>query len=250
MNPLVTIITPLYNASPFIKETIQSVKDQTFKDWEWIIVDDCSTDSSVEIVNSCILDDSRVHLIRLAVNSGTGIAKNTALRHARGRFIAFIDSDDLWMPDKLELQVDFMMKNNYPISFTSYIFMDKSGRDTDRLIQVKSSLNQHQYLKNTIIGFSTSMIDKDIIGSFEFIALRSREDTHLWITLLGKGFIAYGLGKVLTRYRLHDHSITSNKLKAARQTWELYNKTEKLGFFRSVYYFGHYAVNALKKHYL
>jgi len=249
MDPLISIITPVYNASPFLKETIKSVKDQTFKDWEWIIVDDCSSDSSVDVITSYASGDSRIHLIRLDINSGTGVAKNIALSHARGRFITFIDSDDLWKPEKLELQVNFMMNNNYPICFTSYMLMDQTGRDKDKIISVKSSVNQHQYLKNTIIGFSTSMIDKNITGSFEFIGLRSREDTHLWITLLGKGFVAYGLNEVLTRYRVHDHSITTNKLKAARQTWELYHKIEKLGFLRSVYYFGYYAFNAFKKHY-
>jgi len=157
MDPLISIITPVYNASPFLKETIKSVKDQTFKDWEWIIVDDCSSDSSVDIIISFASDDSRIHLIRLDINSGTGVAKNTALRHARGRFITFIDSDDLWKPEKLELQVNFMMDNNYPISFTSYVVMDQSGRDKDKIISVKSSVNQHQYLKNDFVqGFPST----------------------------------------------------------------------------------------------
>ncbi len=249
MDPFITIITPVYNSASFLRETIRSVIEQSFKNWEWIIVDDCSTDSSAQIVSQQALDEKRIRFIRMNVNSGTGTAKNTALKQARGRFIAFIDSDDIWLPEKLELQLEFMMNNNYPISFTSYRIMDQEGNNTDKIIPVKFSVNQHQYLKNTIIGFSTSMIDTNITGNFEFIGLRSREDTHLWITLLGKGFKAYGLDKVLTRYRVHDHSITSNKLKAAKQTWQLYYKTVNLGYFKSLYYFSHYGFNAFKKHY-
>lgn len=250
LSPFVTIITPLFNAGKFITETIHSVTSQTFTDWEWIIVDDCSTDEGYEIAKKYAAIDQRIRFFRLEKNSGTGMAKNYALRFAKGRYICFIDSDDCWLPEKLEKQLLFMQEKEAAISYTSYSMMDEDGNELHRIIPVIPVLDQKKYLKTTQIGFSTSMIDRALAGEFTIIDLRSREDTHLWIDLLGKGLLAYGLDEVLVRYRVHSHSITTNKLKAAYQTWNLYYRTEKLGLLSSVYYFCHYALNALKKHYL
>ena len=250
MGSTVSIITPLYNAERFITETIESVLQQTDKNWEWIIVNDCSTDRSVEIVESYITKDPRIQLINLKKNSGTGVAKNIALNSAKGNYISFIDSDDCWLPNKLETQLHFMQENNYPISFTSYEIIDQNGKQLNRVISSVESLTQHEYLKNTIIGFSTSMVDKTKTGPFGIIDLRSREDTHLWIDLLGRGIKAYGIDKVLVKYRVHDNSITTNKFKAISQTWDLYYNVEKFGFLKSANYFLHYVFNAFKKHYL
>lgn len=250
MTPVVSIITPLFNAERFIKETINSVIQQTYTDWEWIIVNDCSSDKSVEIVESFAANEPRIKLIHLKENSGTGIAKNTALKEAKGNYIAFIDSDDCWFPQKLETQINFMQEKNYPISFTSYEIIDQNSNRLNRVISSVDKLTQKEYLKNTIIGFSTSMVDKSQVGEFEIIDLRSREDTHLWIDLLGRGLIAYGIDKVLVKYRVHDNSITTNKFEAARKTWKLYYEVEKFGLIKSAYYFFHYILNAIKKHYL
>ena len=250
MAELISIITPVYNSEKYIAETIESVLAQTYLDWEMIIVDDCSTDNSKEIIRKYAGKDRRIHLVEFEKNSGTGKARDVALQNAKGRFVAFLDSDDKWLPEKLEKQIRFMSENNYPISFTSYKSIDENGKDLYRIIRVVKSVNLHQYLKNTIIGYSSSMIDLKQTGSFQIADIRIRVDTQVWISLLKKGFIAYGLDEVLMIYRVHKKSISSNKFYAAKKTWNLYYSVEKLGFYKSVYYFGNYAFNAFKKHYL
>ena len=250
MAELISIITPVYNSEKYIADTIASVLAQTWTDWEMIIVDDCSTDKSKDIIRQFAEKDKRIHLFAFNENAGTGKARDFALKKAKGRFVAFFDSDDLWLPEKLEKQIRFMTENKYPISFTSYKMMDENGHDLNRHVDVVESVNLHQYLKNTIIGYSSSMIDLKQTGPFEIADIRIRVDTQVWIGLLKKGFMAYGLNAVLMIYRVHQHSISSNKLYAAKKTWNLYYHIEKLGFLKSVYYFSNYAFNAFKKHYL
>ncbi len=249
MNDLVTIITSVYNAEDFIGQTIESVLSQSYRNWEMIIVEDCSTDRSREIVRTYSTADERIHLIELEENKGVGGARNVGLQKARGNLIAFIDSDDCWYPEKLEKQVRFMREGNFPISFTAYEIIDKEGNSLDRVVHAIDKVSLHIYLKNTIIGFSSSMINREIIGDVSISNMRLRVDTQLWIRLLKRGFTAYGIDEVLMKYRVHSKSISRNKAKAARLTWNLYYKIEKLGFFHSVYYFSHYALKALKKHY-
>ena len=250
MAELISIITPVYNSEKYIAETIESVLLQTYSDWEMIIVDDCSTDRSKEIIKGFAEKETRIRFIEFEENEGTGKARDIALQKAKGRFVAFLDSDDIWLPDKLEKQIRFMTQNNYSISFTSYKMVDEDGNDLKRIVQVVESVNLHQYLKNTIIGYSSSMIDLEQTGKFQIADIRIRVDTQVWISLLKKGFVAYGLDEVLMVYRVHKKSISANKLNAAKKTWNLYYKVEKLGFFRSAFYFSNYAFNAFKKHYL
>ncbi len=245
---LVSIITPSYNCSSFIIDTITSVLSQSYVDWEMIIVDDCSIDNSVEIIERFIGDNPKIRLIKLVNNVGSAQSRNAALEVANGRFIAFLDSDDIWYSDKLEKQVAFMLKRKAPISFTSYELIDENGASKNHIIHSVEKLTQIDYLKNTIIGFSTSMIDIEMVGdNFRMMDIRTRQDTSLWITLLGKGFLAHGLDKVLAKYRIHSNSISKNKIKAAMQLWNLYFQIHKFGLFRSIYYFLSYAFNAIKK---
>jgi len=244
---LVSIICPLYNSEKYIEETILSVLAQTYKNWEMIIVDDCSIDGGATVVEKYSNKDNRVKLVKLEQNSGPATARNTGLNRAKGRFIAFVDSDDVWDKNKLEIQMDFMLKKKISFSFTSYRLMDSEGVLQNHIISSVPKLTMVDYLKNTIIGCSTVMIDRSVIGNFEFIDIPTSQDAHLWITILKKGFLAYGISKVLVTYRIHNSSITSNKLKAAKQVWNLYYNIEKLGFLRSCYYFSFYAYNAVKK---
>ena len=249
MNDLVSIITPVYNAEDFIHQVIESVIAQSYPHWEMIVVEDCSTDSSREIIRTFSEKDERIRMIEMTGNKGVGEARNTGLKEAGGTYIAFIDSDDWWYPDKLEKQLAFMKKGNYPISYTAYEMMDTEGKDIGRVIHAIPEVTLHTYLKSTIIGLSTAMISREIIGDFAISNMRMRVDTQLWIRLLKRGFKAYGMDEVLARYRVHSNSISRNRLKAARQTWKLYFKVEKLGLFQSLYYFSHYALSAIKKHY-
>jgi teichuronic acid biosynthesis glycosyltransferase TuaG len=245
---LVTIITPSFKAEKYIESTIRSVLLQTYRNWEMIIVDDASPDNSNEIIGGYIERDSRIKLIKLEKNSGSAISRNAALELASGRFIAFLDSDDIWHPDKLEKQVAFMLKRNAPISFTSYELIDKNGISKNHIIHSIDKLTQIDYLKNTIIGFSTSMIDTETVGNyFRMRDIRTRQDASLWITLLGRGYIAEGMNEVLVKYRVHSQSISSNKVRAAKQVWNLYFNLHRFGLLKSMYYFSFYVFNAIKK---
>lgn len=247
MNNKVSVITASYNAARFIGETIESVLNQTYKDLELIIVDDCSTDNTEEIVNKYIEKDSRVKFYRLDKNSGAAVVRNTALEKATGRFMAFLDSDDLWDKEKLEKQIKFMKDNNYGFSFTSYRLMKEDGKLTDKEVIVPKSIKYNQLLKNTIIGCLTVVVDKEIIGDFRMPLVRAGQDTATWLSILRKGNIAYGLNEVLASYRLVEGSISSNKIKALKRTWNTYRNLEKLNIIKASYYFICYTINAIKK---
>jgi len=242
---LVSIITPSYNSACFISETIESVMNQTYINWEMIIVDDCSTDNSVGIIEEYVKKDARIKLFKLGENSGAAIARNKALENASGRFIAFLDSDDLWMPDKLEKQIKFMLKNEYVFTFTSYqSFSKKHGI---KVIRVPRKINYQQYLKNTIIGCLTVILDKKKLGNIEMLDIKTRQDMVLWLSILKKGYDAYGLDKVLSQYRVVSNSISSNKIKMSKNVWNVYRKIEQLSFVKSSWCFVNYIYNAIKK---
>ena len=246
-NELISIITPCFNSSDFISDTIESVINQTYKNWELLIIDDCSTDNSVKIIQEYLEKDTRIKLYINTKNSGAAVSRNLGLMKSSGRFISFIDSDDIWEPLKLEVQINFMLEKNCPISFTNYRLIDEKGASLNKIIKVVKEIDYKGYLKNTIIGMSTSMIDLTKTEDFKFINIRARQDTYLWITLLKRGLIAHGINKTLVNYRVRKNSISANKFKAAKKVWGLYYKKEKLGIVKSIYFFTHYIFNALKK---
>lgn len=247
MSDKVSVITASYNAGRFIEGTIKSVLEQTYDNLELIIVDDCSTDNTEEIVKKYMKIDLRVKFYKLEKNSGAAVVRNTALEKAKGRFIAFLDSDDVWDRDKLEKQINFMKNNNYGFSFTSYRLMNEKGILLNKEVRVPSQIKYEQLLKNTIIGCLTVIIDKDIIGDFRMPLVRAGQDTATWLSILRKGNIAYGYDEVLASYRLVDGSISSNKLKALKRTWNTYRKLENLNLIKSTYYFVYYVLNAIRK---
>ncbi|MCT4619062.1 MAG: glycosyltransferase family 2 protein [Marinisporobacter sp.] len=244
---LVSIITPVYNSERFIKETIQSVQKQTYANWEIILVDDCSTDSSERIIRYMIEKDPKIKYIKLENNSGAAVARNTAIKNSKGRFIAFLDSDDLWECDKLEKQIKFMLNKDIGFSFTGYNLIDEDGNDLDKVIKVPDQIDYDGLLKNTIIGCLTVMIDRSKIGDFRMPLIRAGQDTATWLSILKKGYIAYGLNEPLARYRKVEGSISSNKIKALKRTWNIYRNLEKLPLPKTVYVFTCYIINALKK---
>ncbi|AZQ60540.1 glycosyltransferase family 2 protein [Maribacter sp. MJ134] len=247
-NPLISIISPSYNSAPYIKLTINSIIAQSYRNWELIVVDDYSNDDTVEILKELSGIDTRIKYFLNKRNQGAAVSRNRGLEESNGRFIAFLDSDDLWYPTKLEVQLSFMIKNDCPISFTSYELIDEKGKSLNKIIPVVRSINYTGYLKNTIIGMSTSMIDTKLVGKkFRFVNIRTRQDTYLWITLLKTGIKAYGIPEILTKYRVRSNSISANKISAAKRVWHLYYKLEKLGILKSSYYFTFYIYNALKK---
>jgi teichuronic acid biosynthesis glycosyltransferase TuaG len=242
---MVSVIMPCFNCSMYMIESIESVISQTYVHWELIVVDDGSIDNSVEIIKSF---QANIHLLQFKKNRGVAIARNEALSFANGRFIAFLDCDDIWLPEKLERQIQFMMHKKAHISFTSYGVISKNSKKNPLIVKSVDQLNVNQYLKNTAIGLSTSMIDTRYTGrDFRFRNLRMRQDASLWIDLLGAGHVAYGIPSVLSYYRVRPSSLSGNPVKAAIKTWNLFYHVHKLGVKMSVYYYYFYMKNSLKR---
>lgn len=246
MNELVSIITPCYNSEKFLDECISSVLNQTYQNWEMLIVDDNSSDNSSILINSYSKKDERIKPLYLNDNIGAAMARNKAISKAKGKYLAFLDSDDVWLPKKLEVQTNFMKKNNCSFVFSSYsvISDDEKPKYT---ISVPETITYKKYLKNTIIGCLTVMLDKEKFKKIEMPNLRSSHDMALWLNLLKQEKYAYGIAQDLAIYRDHKSSNTSNKFKAAYDVWNVYRQHEKLNLFYSIYNFVIYAINAFIK---
>lgn len=238
---------PSYNSSKFIGEAIESVIAQSYSNWELLIVDDCSYDNTPSIVNKYVLQDSRIKLVVLSKNMGAAFARNISLDNANGRFIAFLDSDDIWMPNKLEQQLSFMMTNRYAFSFSNYGMMLENGYRLKKVIKVPEVISYRGYLRNTIIGCLTVMIDKSVVGDFRMPIIKSSHDMALWLHILKRGYRAYGLKENLAMYRLVSRSNTAKKWKAAMDVWKVYREEEKLSIIYSAYNFCGYVFNAVLK---
>lgn len=243
----VSVITPIYNCEKFISDTIESVLNQTYTNWEMILIDDCSSDDSINIARSYASKDERIQVIQLDENSGAAVARNVGIENSKGRFLAFLDGDDIWESNKLEIQVDFMIKKNIGFSFTSYKVISEDGTDLDKDVTVPKNIDYNGLLKNTIIGCLTVMLDKEIVGDIRMPLIRTRQDFATWLSILKRGHIAYGINEALSQYRLVPGSISSNKLKAAKRNWYVYRKIEGLSILKSMYVFSGYTINALYK---
>ena len=247
MNSLVSIITPNFNSENFISQTILSVLNQTYKNWEMIIVDDLSTDDSPNIINSFIDKDSRIRLHVLNENSGAALARNKAISLAKGDFIAFLDSDDLWLPKKLELQLNFMLENNYALTYTSYEMINEKGILINKIINCKNKLDYKRMLYSNEIGCLTAIYDKKKFGKVYMPEIRKRQDYGLWLKILKSEKYAYGLPKVLAQYRDRSESISNNKIEMLKWNWNLYKNVEKLSYFRATFYTMCNIINKLLK---
>ena len=249
IDDLVSIITPVYNAERFIKETIKSVQSQTYKNWEMILIDDCSTDSSEKIIKEYMRVDNRIRYIKLEENIGVSSARNKAIEKSKGRYIAFLDSDDIWKSNKLKEQIDFMIKTKYYFTFTSYDIIDEFGNIMLDEVKCRKVLNYKKALKGNSIACLTVIIDRNYINNILFKNVK-HEDYLLWLNILKQGVISYGLQKNLSSYRKVTNSLSSNKIKSAMWTWDIYNK--HLGFNKliSLYYFLSYFINIVRKYFL
>ena len=245
--PLVSVIMPCYNMEKFISDTIMSVRQQTYPHWELLIVDDASTDNTVEIVKKFQNQDDRIHFFAKPQNTGIADTRNHCLKMAKGRYLAFLDSDDLWHPEKLEKQLQFMSEQNVGFSYSSYDCVDESSHPLEKTVKAAGVLNYEAYLRNTIIGCSTVMIDKTLVGEVIVPNFRTSEDTATWLDILKKGHLAYAIDESLVFYRIRRKSASSNKLKASKDLWTVYRQHEKIPFFKALGYFVSYAFNAIKK---
>jgi len=247
MSALVSIITPCYNSERFINECVSSVLEQTYTNWELIIIDDASDDNSRELISNIAERDNRIKFVFLTKNIGVAGARNIALEMSMGRYIAFLDSDDVWKKEKLSLQIDFMQCHNISFSFSSYQPMSENGNKFFRKIIAPSKINYNSFLKNTIIGCLTVVLDKHKLGDFKVPNLRTSQDMALWLLIMRSGVTAHGIEKSLAYYRIVGDSNTSNKFKVIQGVWRIYLIEEGLGYMRSIWYFLNYAFNAVKK---
>lgn len=250
MDGLVSIIVPVYNVENFITETIDSVLAQTYAQWELLLVEDGSSDNSAEVIAQYIKEkgETRIRLVRQPSNMGAARARNRGLKEAQGRYIAYLDADDLWMPEKLEKELAFMEKTGAAFAFTGYEFADERARGTGKIVRVPETLNYRQALSNTTIFTTTVMFDTEKIGKelLEMPVIKS-EDTALWWRVLRSGYTAYGLDENLALYRRPAKSLSSNKLEAIRRIWNLYRRAEGLNVFCSAWHFCFWAVRAVKR---
>ena len=243
---MVSIIVPVYNAARYIAETIEMVNAQTYKDWELILVDDASKDDSVAVIENIIKSQGkRIRLIRKNKNEGAAAARNSGIDAAAGQYIAFLDADDIWKPEKLEKQIRFMEEKEAAFSFHSYEFGDEEAKPTGKIVRAPEKLNFRQALSRTVIFTTTVMFDIDRIGK-EIIHMPQvpSEDTATWWRILKSGYIAYGLDENLAIYRRPKKSLSSNKLLAVERIWFLYRNIADISVPESIFYFVGWAVRA------
>ena len=230
----------------FIGETILSVQNQSYENWEMLIVDDGSTDQSATKIKDIIEGDSRIRLLSLKQNVGAAKARNLAIQEARGRYIAFLDSDDIWLPHKLKTQLLFMEEMNIAFSYASYSLIDENGNELNREVSAPKSVDYHYLVGNTIIGCLTVMIDREKIPYVEMPSIQP-EDTALLLNLLHERYEAKGIQQVLEKYRIVTNSVSRNKIRAAFRYWKLLREQERLNSVQIFYYFSKYAYHAYKK---
>jgi teichuronic acid biosynthesis glycosyltransferase TuaG len=235
-SPLVSIVMPSYNTGDYIEETILSVINQTYRNWELIIVDDNSIDNSLEVIERFMKVDSRIALFKNFKNSGAAISRTIGIKKASGEFIAFLDSDDVWYQNKLKKQLCFMIENNYTFTCTAYAHIDSESFTTGKIILTKQKANYNDTLLSCPIGNSTVIYNSSILGKFVVPNIRKRNDDALWLQILKKTPYIYGYQVILSNYRVRKNSISSNKISLIKYHWKLYREIENLGLFKSLYH--------------
>jgi len=244
---LVSIIMPAYNSQRFIGETIQSVQAQTYPNWELLITDDCSVPEVELVVSSYSKLDPRVKYFKLKENSGPAVARNNSIANAKGRYLAFLDSDDLWMPEKLKTQLDFMQTKGCHFSYTYYQRMKEDGVRYSYINECPDSLNYNQLLRNTAISTLTVIVDR---AKYKDVSLEKGwgyDDYVLWLDLLRQGGIALCLPKSLAFYRVVESSVSSKKVRATKWVWRILREHENINVFKSSYYISCFCINAFLK---
>lgn len=245
--PDVSIIMPVHNGSPFIRKAIQSVLDQSFSSWQLIISDDQSTDDTISIAQHYCQLDRRITLVSTVARGGPARARNRAIRVATGRWIAFLDADDMWHPDKLLLTLDFARSNRIALAFTAYFRL--SVNTSLDYIPVPPIITYRQLLKSNCIAMSTAMVDRKIVGNFEMNEAWRIDDYVCWLEIMKAGHPAGGLSEPLTTYRKHEQSHSSNKMLTALTVWRVFAKQQQLSWLEASWYFANYGIRGLIKHF-
>ncbi|KQR93833.1 glycosyl transferase family 2 [Chryseobacterium sp. Leaf180] len=244
--PEVSIITPCYNSSRFLAETIRSVESQTFTDWEWLVTDDCSKDNSVEIFQS--LNNPKIKIFKTEKNGGAGYARNISLKHASGRFITFLDADDFWEATFLEEMISFMKKENAEIAYSNYARCDENLLSKIEDFKADTVVTFKNLLKTCRLSLLSSMYDSSRVGKEYFPEGSKREDHVMWLNLLKKIPLAKPLPKTLAKYRMHSASISRKKQYIVKDQYLVYKDYMKFSTAKSLYYTANWALNGFLKY--
>ncbi|SHI39413.1 glycosyltransferase family 2 protein [Flavobacterium terrae] len=248
MSGLVSIITPTYNSEKFITETIQSVQNQTYANWEMLIVDDCSSDKTVAIIQQFMEDDHRIHLIRLNKNSGASKARNKAISEVKGDFMTFLDADDIWFPDFIENSIATIQKTGIPFVFSSYRRSNEKLEFVYSDFIVPQKVTYTDILKTNSISCLTAFIDVKKLGVKLMPDIRKRQDMGLWLKYLKEIPFAYGIKEPKAIYRIRENSLSRDKKKLLKYQWQFYRDVEKLSIFESMYYMVQWMVRGFLKY--
>ncbi|MEN2414525.1 glycosyltransferase family 2 protein [Flavobacterium mesophilum] len=234
MSELVSIIVPTYNTEKFIRQTIESVQNQTYSNWEMILADDASTDKTVVIIEEFAQKDSRIKLFKLPENKGNGFARNTALEKATGKYIAYLDADDLWFPEKLEKQIQFLKANNLHFTFSFYDSIDEEGNDLNRRVESPNPLTYKELFFCNYVGNLTAIYDADYFGKIILETSQKRQDWRIWLTILKQIKIAKPVPEPLAFYRIRKDSVSSSKFKLIKHNFGVYREFHGYNFVFSV----------------
>lgn len=221
---MVSVIMPAFNAAEYITETIFSVQRQTHEEWELLVVDDASTDNTSEVVTALQKEDERIKYYSLPANQGAGFARNIGIKAATGDFIAFLDADDLWKPEKLEKQLRLMQEEHVDVCYSSYELIDKEGRGLNKVIQAPGYLPFNKLKKANYIGNLTGIYNASTLGKIYCPLIRKRQDWGLWLLAVEKAGHARGIQESLALYRKRPNSISGNKLEMLQYNYRVYRK--------------------------
>jgi glycosyltransferase involved in cell wall biosynthesis len=246
--PLVTVITPAFNCSNLIVEAVESVRNQTFSFWEHLIVDDGSTDGTDHVVEGLVVRDRRTRLIRQPTNQGPAAARNRAIELAQGRYLAFLDSDDLWFPEKLQKQLEFMDRTGAALSYTNYEKIHELDSTVIGHVQSPERIGERDLLRSNQIACSTAMYDSYKTGRVFMPLIRKRQDWGLWLRIARMGHYGLNVGETLARYRVRSNSISANKFSAMAYNWRFFRDVAEMPFWERVYRIVSYAAIASWKY--
>jgi glycosyltransferase involved in cell wall biosynthesis len=245
---MISIITAAYNCAAYIGDTIRSVQNQTTGNWEMIIIDDNSTDNTLAIIKAEAAADSRIRYLVNIANLGPAKTRNRGIELATGKYLAFLDGDDLWLPDFIEVSMSFMETHNYPFVFSSYKRVDEALQSLYTDFIVPQKVNYGSLLKTCPISCLTAVIDVEHLGKFYMPDIPKRQDYGLWLSILKKTDHAYGIAQPLAVYRIRKNSLSRNKYKAMLYVWKIYRDVEKLNLVHSAWLMVNYVINGLKKY--
>lgn len=247
---LVSVIMPIYNAEKYLEDTLNSIFAQDYKNIEIVLVDDCSKDNSARIISKQQQEHPEIVYYLQEKNMGAGAARNKALELAKGQYVAFLDSDDIWLQGKITRQIELMKASKSPFSYTAIEMMDENGETIKGKRKIKETCDYKYLLHNTIIATSSVVIDRSVLGDFRMPLRRGGQDYATWLMLLRGGAVACGINEALVRYRVASGSLSSNKFKSIKQVWKIQTQDEKINKFSAVFHVMCFGFNAFKKYFM